>query len=54
VDSGGPAPWDFVRGGYLLGSSPVPGAKPGRRDLGCGSAGTVLQGVVRDFQGANF
>lgn len=53
MGSGGPAPWNLVREGHLLGPSPVPGAKSQRRDLRCSSGGTVLREMVRDFQGAN-
>lgn len=49
MSSGGPARWSLVKGGHLLGPSPVPKAQ----SLSHSSAGPSLTEMARDFQGAN-
>lgn len=51
--SGGPAWWSLVKGGHLLGPSPVPKAQPLTRNLSYSSAGLILREMARDFQREN-
>lgn len=53
MSSIGPAQCSLVKGGHLLGPSPMPKAQSPRKSLSYSSAGCILREMARGFQGAN-